>query len=291
MVHQPDGEGGAQPPAPLGHPGRAARRRPGCWGWAIALVAIVLASCGLYAAGVPTTLTSVPDPLFEHSVSYTPDNGPPNPALLDSRPDTIVMRYLTDYLRLAGTYPCIQDLHQYIVTDDPVLNGHACPVNRPVARYAVTLVTIQPYGLFEVSYAQVQILVTYRDGTRFVSEIDLDPGSVQHVGIYFLHLDCWSSLDTLIMYPDLVPDIPIGAEYEPQEGQYRCKDHTGHVIDLGAGNGPLLVVAFRGGLSSRNLQDRQHEGVEEHLPLSRCGAPGRLGMAAPARFGVNVSYG
>lgn len=219
---RPEGAGGSQPP-----PRRPTRRPLVVWLWPVVLVGALLVSCL-----VASLLTQgIPDVLFRTSVTYAPEQGPPNPALLDSRPERIVERYLADYISLAGTYPCVQDPSQYDEQQDPVLAGQPCPVTRPVASYVVTSVTIRTHGLLGYTDAFVAILVTYTSGQQWASALYLGPDKDVGLVLINLHYDCWSSAATLDMFGNLVPDIPPGASYSSPDGLTSyCKDYSGHVI-------------------------------------------------------------
>jgi hypothetical protein len=230
-------------PPPNVSPESARTRRPP-WVSTTAVVSILLISCLLatlllYVIPLVTALAQgVPDPEFRTSVTYTPQQGPPSPVLLDSRPERIVQRYLADYVSLAGTYPCAQDVSQYDILHDPVLNGQPCPVSRPIASYSVTSVTIQTQGFTNGSVASVRYLVTYADGSQRAYGMVLAPDRSQVLWPLETHLDCWSSLTTLEVFGDLVPDIPPGAAYSSRDGLTTyCKDHAGHIIQLGDRNG------------------------------------------------------
>lgn len=168
-----------------------------------------------------TALTGLPDPFFNTSVTYTPSNGPPNPILLDTRPETVIAAYLDDYIRLAGTYPCAQDLSSFDSTR--AILSLPCPVHRPVASYVITSVMIVPQGLLEEPYADVRFTMRYQDGTHWASEIDLVPDDYSLFGYFFVHLDCWSSIETFQMFGRLVPDAPRGARYGPPDAPDSCQ--------------------------------------------------------------------
>lgn len=171
-------------------------------------------SCVFLAVGAPTALNGLPEPTFNRGITYTPEQGPPNPALLDSRPERIVERYLADYLLLErGTYPCTDDLSRYQGWSD--LIRVPCPISRPVARYASTTITIQPQGLLDAPDATVRFVITYQDGSQWASQMVLGPDRRDKVGFFYIHLDCWSSQEPLTMFGNLVPDIPPGAGYGP----------------------------------------------------------------------------
>ncbi len=205
-------------PHPSEQPGARAQSRGRLWVPVLIALSLILV-CGYLLVPRP----GVPDPFFQTSVTYTPAQGPASPVLLDSRPELVAQRYLADYLQLAHTYPCVADLTAYDDSIDPVLDGEACTVTRPVATDTVTAVTIQAHGLLSRPFALVHVLITYADGSQWASIIGLVPYSFQHQGLTYIHLDCWSSLGTLRMFGHLVPDVPPGADYSPHDGQYVCK--------------------------------------------------------------------
>jgi hypothetical protein len=179
----------------------------------VGVVAVLLVCCVL-----PTVLIQgIPNPLFRPSITYTPQQGPPNPALLDSRPERLVLGYVADYLSLAGTYPCVQDLSRYDAIGDPVLVGHPCRITRPVASYAVTAVTILTHGLNGLLEAIVALVVRYTDGRQWPHTIGMYPDRYLGFPLLYFHLGCWSSFDTLQMFGVLVQDVPPGAGYSPLE--------------------------------------------------------------------------
>jgi hypothetical protein len=195
-------------------------------------VAVLLVCCVL-----PTLLIQgIPDPLFLPSITYTPQQGPPNPALLASRPERLVQRYVADYIGLAGTYPCVPNpTSPYYDEDrDPVLVGQPCRITRPVASYAVISVTIRTHGLEGRPEAIVALVVRYTSGRQWTSAISMYPDRYVSVPLLYFHLDCWSSLGTLQMFGYLVPEIPAGAGYSSPDGLVTyCKDYTGHIVPVG----------------------------------------------------------
>ncbi len=217
-------------PQRAGRPRSQSAPRRLLWDWNVVVaggIVVALASCGGAARPPADGL----DPFSNTSVTYTPAQGPPSPTLLDSRPDYIVERYLADYIRLAGTYPCVQDLSQYAKSDDPVLRGQPCPVTRAVATYVVTSVTIQTHGLANLPVATVTVVLTYRDGQQWTTAVFLSPDRYQQDVFTYRHLDCWSSADTLELFGRLVSDIPNGAAFSSPDGvTIQCRDYAGHIL-------------------------------------------------------------
>jgi hypothetical protein len=177
-------------------------------------------------AVVAARYQAVPNAFTLRSITYTPDHGPSNSLLLTSRPERILQQYLDDYVHLAGTYPCQADLSRLYDEDtDPVLSGQPCAVVRPVASVAITRVTILAQGLVRQPSARLHIVVTYTSGERWEHDQGMIPDEYQlGWGIFWTHLDCWSSLGTLELFGKLVPDIPAGADYVgPHLAEFHCK--------------------------------------------------------------------
>jgi hypothetical protein len=239
----------------------------------VVILRCLVAALALYAHLFATaSAQGALDPEIRRSTTYTPDQGPSSPFLLDSRPDVIMRRYLADYVRVAGTYPSIQDLTQYGNQADPVLLGEPCPVTRPVASYVVTSVTIVTHGFLSPPEAFVRFIITYADGNQWAD--DFGTGALHVGGPWPLvtHLDCWSGFDSL--YPDVVPDIPRGISYGEPGEPYYCKDHSGHVIFQG-GSGHFLRVVCRMSAS---------RGETVRCLVTRPAAALTLALSAPLRL-------
>ena len=183
---------------------------------AAAVMALLLV--GVY--GHYETTHDIPNPFwgtFTQQFTYTPEQGPPGGGLLVSRPDAIVGRYLADYIRVAGTYPCADDLDDYQDDNDRFLLGHPCGVARPVASFAIASVRVYVYGttLIREPQAEVRYAVTYADGRTHAYAMIL--GAWHHDGYWlaFTNQDCWSAIALLDLYPDIVSQVPSGAEYIP----------------------------------------------------------------------------
>src|SRR5256885_15136479 len=101
-----------------------ARRKNPLARWLIAgLVSLVLL---VALCSVPMTLGryemthGIPNPwwgIFNGAYSYTPEQGPPSPELMVTRPETVIARYLSDYIDLAGASPCMEDPTHYDTRD------------------------------------------------------------------------------------------------------------------------------------------------------------------------------
>ena len=58
----------------------------------------------------------IPNPfwgVFGKTVTYTPEQGHPVPISWIHVPEAVVLQYIADYQKLAGTYPCALDLANY----------------------------------------------------------------------------------------------------------------------------------------------------------------------------------
>lgn len=208
-------------PAPRSSPTPRMRRR------GVLLLLGLLALCAAVIALVYGPLLAQGVPVGEQRVTYTPPQGPTSPILLDSRPDEILRQYLTDYIRLAGTYPCARNPTSYEEIADPLLStGHCGIIRSPVASFLITSVTIQAHGLLSRPRALVNLTVRYRDGSQWNTEIEMIPDEMQGPWPFATHLTCWFGAGTLLMFGQLTPDIPSGAEYavgDSSPPMYRCK--------------------------------------------------------------------
>lgn len=209
-----------------------ARRRRGCLLKVLAFGGSILVLCALVSIWlVPTaqyqSSHNIPNPfwgVFGKTVTYTPEQGPPSPDLVVTRPEAVVLAYIADYRKLAGTYPCAQDLAHYDDAHDPVLRGQPCSVHRPVISVTVRSVLLGPYeyypggfgfgvGLFEPPHAEVRVEIRYADGTQHAMDITVNPLQYESYWFTYLHQDCWGSPGILSLYPDIVPQVPKGANY------------------------------------------------------------------------------
>ncbi len=210
------------------------RRRRGCRITALGTGIGIVALCALlspllipYAQyksshDIPNVFWGV----FGKTVTYTPEQGPPSPELLDARPDVVLLQYITDYQALAGTYPCAQDLANYDDGNDPVLRGQPCLVHRPVASVIVRTVQVgaaasSPGGIgpFEPPRAEVHLDITYADGSQHAMTFSMIPSRYQKYWFTYLHMDCWASSSFTAMYPRLVSHVPRGSQYYGYDAQ------------------------------------------------------------------------
>lgn len=225
--HTPSGVPSRTFPVPL-----PVRRRHGCLRKALALGMGLLVLGGFLSVWlIPyaqyQSSHNIPNPfwgVFGKTVTYTPEQGPPSPELLDSRPEGVILHLIADYRTLAGTYPCAQDLALYDDAHDPVLDGQPCAVHRPVASVRVRSVLLGPYhnspggfgfgvGLFEPPHAEVHVEITYADGTQHAMTLVVVPRRYESYWLSYLHQDCWGSLSISSMYPHLVAQVPQGVNY------------------------------------------------------------------------------
>lgn len=176
----------------------------------------------------------IPNPywgVFNGTFTYTPEQGPPSPALLDSRPEATALAYIHDYITVAGTYPCAQDLGQYHALafggNDPVLHGTACTVQRPVADVTVTSIFVGRVGKGIGAYspaARVTYQMTYGDGEQWTDTLELLPERYRSYGLFsYVHQDCWDNLDLLLFYPKIVPDVPPHVAYQSPDFHLACQ--------------------------------------------------------------------
>lgn len=204
-------------PPPTISPRRVHRRRRAI-AVAIGVTAVLLVGVPLGVYGHYETTHDIPNPFwgtFTREFTYTPEQGPPGGGLIVSRPDVIVGRYLADYIRVAGTYPCAQDPNRYVEDEDPVMKGQRCPITRPVATFAITATRVYGAGRTTMRFpiAEVRFGIAYADGHSWASSLFL---GTRHYHDYFLsytHQDCWRSIDILDFYPAIVSQAPPGAEY------------------------------------------------------------------------------
>jgi hypothetical protein len=192
--------------------------------------AICLLLFGLFGVyGRYETTHDIPNPFwatFNRTFTYTPEQGPPSRDLFATRPDIVVRQYLADYLRLAGTYPCVQNLDGYNVDYDPFLDGKPCTVVRPVASVAITSVTVAPPGCdCGPAMAEVHFRVLYTDGQSYLSFMTLVPIESDPYWLTETHMDCWMSNDFFRLYSDIVSQAPPGVRYRVRGeiGGYRCQ--------------------------------------------------------------------
>lgn len=212
------------PPTPT--PASQTRRggTQGCIKTATLITVIICAVAALVWG--PPLAQGVPNPLFLQRVTYMPEQGPASPILLDSRPETVAYQYVTDYLRLAGTFPCESDPNPYVDFRDQLLRTGQCRLAHPVASFAINSVTIQSHGLLSASSAIIRLTVLYHDGSKWSGTIGLGPSRWQGPPPLSTHLTCWGSFGTLILFGHLTPDIPLGAEYttgDMNSPVYHCK--------------------------------------------------------------------
>lgn len=150
----------------------------------------------------------IPNPvwgLIGRTFSYTPQQEPPSPALLDSRPEAVVLQFIADYRSVAETFRCAQDLASYVLSGentDPILSdqdqqppappyGRRCAVHRPVSAVMARSALVGLVGHFQQFEAVVHLEVAYADGARYVTTIAVFPNRYQEYWDTHIHLDCW----------------------------------------------------------------------------------------------------
>lgn len=227
--HTPSGVPSRTFPVPL-----PVRRRHGCLRKTLALGVSLLVLGGLLSVWlIPyaqyQSSHNIPNPfwgVFGKTVTYTPEQGPPSPVLVDSRPEAVMLQYIADYQKLAGTYPCAQDVANYVTSMDPVLIGQPCLVHRPVVSVGVRLVQVgaaasSPGGMgpFEPPQAEIHLMIIYAGGTQYAMTISMFPIRYDKYWFSYLHMDCWDSSGIADMYPRLVAQAPSGAHYYGYDAQ------------------------------------------------------------------------
>jgi hypothetical protein len=156
--------------------------------------------------------------IVNKSFSYTPATAALDPSLLATRPDALVLRYIQDYIQIAGTYPCGQNenLAYYDESRDAVLNGEirVCPFPRPVAAVTIDHVYVGIIGP-DTGFPEaiVGFTITYADGSRWTNAQYLTTYQNTSYDLAYLHLTCWGSFATTLFYPDVDPHIPNGAAW------------------------------------------------------------------------------
>ncbi len=162
--------------------------------------------------------------------NYTPEQGPPSASLLETRPDAIVVQFLTDYIHVAGTFPCIASLANYhgyddapdAVRNDPVLSGggQVCRVHRPVVEVRITLVEMVGHlksipGIWQPD-ARVHFHLQYSDGEHLegVMHLFADRVHSQPYHATYIHDNCWYlPASGAYFYPNQMQQVPNGLQY------------------------------------------------------------------------------
>ncbi len=194
---------------------------------AVVVVSVLVAVSVLVVHAGYEMTHDLPNPywgIFNRGYSYTPEQGPPNAVLLDTRPDVIAMQFLHDYLAVAGTYPCVEQLAGYNEDEgyDPVIEGQPCGVHRQVREMWVTRVTVSE-AVLGFLRAVVHYEVDYADGTRLAGAFHMS--TLEHSKAYYLartHANCWRLLPLIGFYSHRSVTPPRGAEYYTAEGIWHC---------------------------------------------------------------------
>lgn len=160
---------------------------------------------------------------FWLSYSYTPQQGPPGPSLVETRPDDIALQFIRDYVNVAGTFPCVTPLASYREDSDagdPVLDesGKPCDVHRPIREIHITLVYVRAafQALRSTPEATVQYRITYMDGEQLSSAFLMIPDTHRSHPYYltYIRANCWFlSKASLNFYTHAGREPPRGLQY------------------------------------------------------------------------------
>lgn len=200
------------------------------WDMRIATAGLVLALILLVMSGYIRYETEhdLPNPswgILNGDYSYTFGNGPPGVGLVDVRPDELVARYFTDYIRVAGTYPC----------DSSLINTGMCTRYRPVTAVHVgpTRVVAHhflPFTPAHVLEAFMAFRIDYADGQYTESVFALFAERSQPYFRTRIHATCWFFSETFTFYPNIVSPIPPGLTYYIEHDVTpRCSGESQHV--------------------------------------------------------------
>ncbi len=200
-------------------------------GVGVAGLVSVLVAVSVLGVHVGYELThDLPNPywgIFNRGYSYTPEQGPPSPVLLDTRPDVIALQFLHDYLAVAGTYPCVEHLAGYNEDEgyDPVIDGQPCGVHRQVREMRVTRVNASS-AVLGVLRVVVHYQVDYDDGAHLFGTFHMSAGTgIEHSKAYYLawiHANCWKLAPLIGFYSNRSVTPPLGAEYSGAGGKLQC---------------------------------------------------------------------
>jgi hypothetical protein len=146
--------------------------------------------------------------IYDPAYSYQPQDGPPGKELMDVRPETIWRQYIQDYIQVAGTYPCADSLDVYRQDDlqghqqDPVLNGKPCLAKRRiVASVQIERITVERGAVGINGFAAtISYTIHYSDATQWSDFAVLNPNQGENYLRAYIHLRCWSSVDTIFFY-------------------------------------------------------------------------------------------
>ena len=175
-------------------------------------IAIVLVGA-LILWGNYETKHAIPNPywgIFNGAYSYSASAPSATPDIVATPPETIAQQYLHDYITVGGTFPCASDLAAYQPDSnerDPVLDGQACPIHRPVQNYSFTSIHIQSVACSDIGtceQAVVRYHINYTTGETFTGNIMLQPRMYIHYYHAALRLNCWGSVDTYAFYLSMI---------------------------------------------------------------------------------------
>jgi hypothetical protein len=176
----------------------------------VCLVSLLACSCIFVFHGIYETTHDLPNPywgILNTTYTYDVAKGPPGKGLVAKQPEDTVRQYITDYISIAGTFPCYQEVSQYTVStfdhhnSDPVLQGLPCSIHRKVTNIVFTTVYIAhvaegPDG----TPAYVSVRLYYSDETFWSITIRVGPLDGDMYFKTYIRLDCWTNDDIDILY-------------------------------------------------------------------------------------------
>ncbi len=149
---------------------------------------------------------NIPNPawgLFNGGYTYTPQQGPPGPGLLNSRPEDTLLQYFHDYTMVYGTIPCAQptssdatDILEQVRVPS-IGQTVQCANTRKVQSIQIQKIHIYHHGGTGAGYvlfADIYFTITYQDDTHWQGVYWLVPNFSKSQSYYFtyIHLDCWT---------------------------------------------------------------------------------------------------
>ena len=173
----------------------------------ITILVIWVAACGSMVYYVQQYKDrDIPNPAwgtFNGGYTYTPQQVPPGPGLLNSRPEDILLQYFHDYNMVYGTIPCAQPISsdaEDIMDQVRVPNiGQTmqCANTRKVQSIQIQKIHVYFVGGIAANYdfvADVYFVITYQDGTQWQGDYPLAPDFSWSQIYYrtYIHLDCWT---------------------------------------------------------------------------------------------------
>ncbi len=147
----------------------------------------------------------IPNPtwgMYNGGYTYTPQQGPPGPGLLNSRPEDTFLQFFHDYMMVFGTIPCAQptssDANDILdqVRVPNIGQTVQCANTRVVQSMEITQVQVVTHNAFNGYWvgAMIYFTVRYTNGTLWQANYILlaDPEYSQKYYSTYIHLDCWS---------------------------------------------------------------------------------------------------